>query len=501
MRALYQAGANAPVWFVGARPRPEAQEVIKALRAADSRGLPPDEYDVELLTGGWEAANGEPGLDPRATALLDSALSLLYMRYLADVHVGRIDPKRLNIGFDIEPKRLNLADLVRKAIAERRVRETVAEAEPPFQRYRLLKEALPYYRKLAADHALPDAPTVRKLSPGDPYDGVPQLTELLAALGDLPARESMPDPGGLYSGELVEAVRRFQVRHGLNPDGVLGRASFARLNVLPERRVRQIELSLERFRWLPEAEGPVIAINLPSFRLWCFDAPAPGGRPTLEMKVVVGKALDTQTPVFGEQMRYVVFRPYWNVPYSIAIKETLPAIERDPGYLDANEMEIVSGPGDDAPRTAPAPESPDQVRSGASRIRQRPGPRNALGLVAFMFPNAANVYLHSTPAPSLFARDRRDLSHGCIRAADPVGLAEWVLRGVPGWDRARILQALAATGPPQRVDLPRPIPVLIFYTTAVSDTEGRIAFFEDIYGHDRPLESALTWASAPHPDP
>jgi murein L,D-transpeptidase YcbB/YkuD len=509
MRTLYEPVANAPVWFAGRRPLPQAQDVIRVLREADTRGLPPGEYDVDLLAQWWAAANGEPGLDARETGLFDAALSLDYMRHLADVHLGRINPKELGIGFDIEPKRLNLPDLVRKAIAEGRVRETVAEAEPRFRQYGWLKEALPYYRKLAFDRALPEVATVRKLSPGDRYDGLPQLAKVLAALGDLPAQESMPAGAparGFYDGDLVEAVKRFQGRHGLNSDGVLGAATLGRLNVLPEQRVRQIELSLERLRWLPESVGPVIGINIPSFRLWCFDLPALGGKPTLEMKIVVGKALDTQTPVFGERMRYVVFRPYWNVPYSIAVKETLPAIEREPGYLDANDMEIACGAGDDASIVAPTEESLALVSTGECRIRQRPGPGNALGLVAFMFPNDANVYLHGTPASGLFARDRRDLSHGCLRAEDPRELAAWVLRGVPGWDRARVEQALAATGPPQRVDLPRPIPVLIVYTTAVSDVDGRIAFFEDIYGHDQRLESALmarvtscAWSGLPFP--
>jgi murein L,D-transpeptidase YcbB/YkuD len=257
------------------------------------------------------------------------------------------------------------------------------------------------------------------------------------------------------------------------------------------RRVRLLELALERLRWLPvPADGPVIVVNLAAFRLWAFDRAGGVSRPGPSMKVVVGRALRSQTPVLGEELRYLIFRPYWNIPPSIARNETVPAARRDPGYLAANDMEIVAADRDDSPVFPATPDNLARVGAGGLRIRQRPGPKNSLGRIKFIFPNNANVYLHDTPARGLFALERRDLSHGCVRVAEPVALAEWALRGVPGWTRERIEKAMSE-GPPQQVNLPAPIPVILFYATAAVDARGQAAFFEDIYGHDRRLDERL----------
>ena len=239
-------------------------------------------------------------------------------------------------------------------------------------------------------------------------------------------------------------------------------------------RVRQIELALERLRWLPHLEGErFIGINIPMFRLWAWDATRAGGKASFQTDVIVGRALNTRTPVFVEEMEHVVFRPYWNVPSSIVRNEILPAMSRQPDYLRRHNMEIVSAPG------API------------RIRQRPGASNALGLVKFVFPNDDGVYLHGTPAPALFARARRDLSHGCVRAQDPVGLAEWVLADRPEWTRERILAAMHGEET-LRVELSRPIRVILFYLTAVVTPEdGLVHFVNDIYGHDARLDRML----------
>jgi murein L,D-transpeptidase YcbB/YkuD len=255
--------------------------------------------------------------------------------------------------------------------------------------------------------------------------------------------------------------------------------------------VRQLELALERLRWLPDlGTQPFVAINIPMFRLWARD-PAAGDGARMSSAVVVGRALDTQTPVLFEEMRYLVFRPYWNVPRSILVKEVLPALARDASWLRRNDMEIVRGAGDDALVVALDAASLAGLRQGSLRVRQRPGPRNSLGLVKFIFPNDASVYLHGTPATALFGRARRDFSHGCVRVEDPVGLAQWVLRGQPQWTRARIEAAMA--GPASlRVDLQRPLPVILFYVTAtVIPDDGALHFADDIYGHDARLASAL----------
>ena len=253
-----------------------------------------------------------------------------------------------------------------------------------------------------------------------------------------------------------------------------GRAPGLAPGVSVSARVRQIELALERLRWLPHLEGErFIGINIPMFRLWAWDATRMDGKASFQTNVIVGRALNTRTPVFVEEMEHIVFRPYWNVPASIVRNEIVPAMSRQPDYLRRHNMEIVSAPGTPL------------------RIRQRPGDTNALGLVKFVFPNDDGVYLHGTPAPALFAHARRDFSHGCVRVQDPVGLAEWVLADRPEWTREGILAAMHGDES-FRVELSRPIRVILFYLTAVVTPEdGIVHFVNDIYGHDARLDRML----------
>ena len=303
---------------------------------------------------------------------------------------------------------------------------------------------------------------------------------------------SAPTVGERYSGPLVEGVRRFQLRHGLEVDGVLGKATLAALQVPMAWRVRQIELALERLRWLPPLSGPrLIALNIPMFQVWGWDALPPNDVPSFETDVIVGRARSTRTPVLAGKLQEVIFRPYWNVPRSILLNEILPAIRRDPEYLSRQAMELVQGQGDDAPVVEASPENLTLLRQGRLRLRQRPGPRNALGAVKFMFPNDQHVYMHATPAQSLFKRNRRDFSHGCVRVKDPVALAEWVLRDEGDWPRERVQAAMSADRS-QQVRLTRPIDVLLFYTTAGIMPDGTIRFAEDIYDHDTRLDLALS---------
>jgi L,D-transpeptidase YcbB len=214
------------------------------------------------------------------------------------------------------------------------------------------------------------------------------------------------------------------------------------------------------------------------FRLWAWDVIPPSGDPLFGMDVIVGRALRTQAPVFVEQLREVIFRPHWNVPPSIVRQEIIPILARDPEYLRRQQMEIVRGPGDDARVVAGTAENLMLLRQGALRLRQRPGPHNALGLVKFVFPNTENVYMHGTPAQELFGRSRRDFSHGCVRVENPIALAEWALKEQPEWTRDRIVSAMSAT---QSIHVPlsRPIQVILFYTTAaVMPDDGTIRFAE-----------------------
>ncbi len=262
------------------------------------------------------------------------------------------------------------------------------------------------------------------------------------------------------------------------------------------QRVRQIELTLERWRWLPDFSHPPIIVNIPQFRLFAFHTLQDRRDDILQMDVIVGKAYPTtRTPVFMQDMKYVVFRPYWNVPYSITRKEMIPAIRKDPGYLAKERLEIVDGQGKVLPYSDTTLE---QLARGALRLRQAPGPDNSLGLIKFMLPNRYNVYLHSTPAHSLFNRSVRAFSHGCIRVKDPVALAQYVLRDTPGnWTAATIRTALEKGPDNTIVRLKTPIPVAIMYATVLAQEDGQVLFFKDLYGHDAKLEQLLHLPALP----
>ncbi len=342
-----------------------------------------------------------------------------------------------------------------------------------------LETALPQYRQQAVDPALLDAwrtplpPIGRKLEPGKPYAGMALLIRRLVALGDLPADTALP---ARYEGAVVAGVTAFQHRHGLEPDGVIGKETLAQLAISPAARVRQIELNIERLKQMPSAPR-LLLVNIPEFRLHAFAQ----DQAVMHMKVIIGSALETRTPLFTEEMRFIEFSPYWNVPPSIARKETIPRLRKEPAYFDEQGFEFYSGKtGAD---TTLSEENLDAVLQGKLRIRQRPGPRNALGDIKFVFPNSDNIYMHHTPAVRLFDKARRDFSHGCIRVEVPLALALFVLDD-PEWDAGRI-QAAMARGKSSTLRLREPLPVVIAYLTALPGEGGHIRFFPDLYGLDK----------------
>jgi murein L,D-transpeptidase YcbB/YkuD len=496
MQVLYGSAAR-PFWFRDGKALPQAGQAIALIQDAGNRGLDPEDYDADYLASTWRDLQAGKDLDPDALARFDTALSLDLFRLISDLHIGRITPRKVGVGFDVGPKKYDLPALVRDAVQGNHIVATVDAAEPHLALYRRLGQALVTYRRIAAG---PEMRTVRvqaTVKPGEPFANAPILAYRLAAFGDLDAAAA-EKVDGTYSEPLVAAVRRFQGRHGLAADGVLGKATGAAIDVPPSQRVRQIELALERLRWLPELpDGPFLAVNLPAFQVWGFDSLNTTGRPSLAMRIVVGKALDTRTPVFEENMQYVVFRPYWNVPPSIIRGELVPALRASSSALDKRDMELVRGY-DDAKTLPVTADNIDQLARGKLLVRQRPGPRNSLGLAKFIFPNANNIYMHGTPSQALFERARRDFSHGCIRLEDPAKMAAFVLRDQPEWTPDRIAAAMAGAQP-TRVGLVRPIPVIIFYTTCAVDLEGVVHFYDDIYKHDARLDEELQTGYAYQP--
>jgi L,D-transpeptidase YcbB len=500
LRALYQRRGHLPLWIdAERRPGRDATDALTILRSAAEEGLDPPDYGVEqldrLMSKLRTTAPSIPDL-----AAFDVALSGGLLRYFHHVHSGRVDPRALGLRLKVPADRHDFPALLQAAVADRRMAETIADLRPQLAQYRALQMMLSRYRSIAGSGDSPGAaisPLSRVVHPGETYVGVDALQRRLVAFGDLRAGTFGSAESTVYGGALVEGVKRFQIRHGLTDDGILGQSTQAALRVPLSRRVRQIELALERLRWLPHlGDQRLLAINIPMFRLWAWDTIPPNGDPLFGMDVIVGRALRTQTPVFVEQLREVIFRPYWNVPPSIVRREILPILARDPAHLRRQQMEIVQGPGDDARVVDETAENRARLRQGILRLRQRPGPHNALGLVKFVFPNAENVYMHGTPAQELFSRSRRDFSHGCVRLEDPIALAEWALKEQPEWTRGRIVAAMTGTES-IRVPLLKPIQVILFYTTAaVMPDDGTIHFAEDIYRHDELLDRALARMTA-----
>jgi murein L,D-transpeptidase YcbB/YkuD len=324
-----------------------------------------------------------------------------------------------------------------------------------------------------------------KLVPGQDYAGSAGLMQKLVALGDMGPDAAISTR---YEATLVDGVKAFQLRHGLQADGIIGKGTWAQLNVPISARVRQIELTLERLRWTPLLLGKrMIVVNVPEFVLRAYEVDE--GKITVKttMNVIVGKALDKRTPLFFQDMSLIEFSPYWNIPSSIARAETVPKLRRDPSHFNREGLEFVADGQVD--RTL-SPANLAAVLAGQMRIRQRPGPRNALGDIKFIFPNTDNIYLHHTPAPHLFKQDRRDFSHGCIRVEDPVALARFVLQQQPAWTAERIQEAMESEKS-KTIRVQPPLPVVIAYATAIARADGKIHFFADIYGHDKLLDLAL----------
>jgi len=494
LRSAYAQRANAPVWSRNGHPTPQAAALVHELQRADSYGLQPEDYGGDELAQ-LAARNGPTaGADSERWARFDVELSAAALRLLSDLHFGRIKPAAAGFNLQGGHEPLDLAAALTGLAAANDVGKAIAAAEPPFHHYALLKGSLARYLDLLQHPELRHLTAIsHSLKPGDAYAGAPALRRLLVALGDMPAASATPAEDNSYSPELSAGVRAFQQRHGMAADGVLGKGTFSALTTSFAKRVRQIDLTLERWRWLPPFATPPIIVNIPQFRLFAFRTTEDRVAEILQMDVIVGKTYPrTQTPVFESDMRYVVFRPYWDIPPSILRNEMLPKIRANPGYLAAQRLQIVNGQGDNSPVVPASPEAIAGLANGRYRLRQMPGEDNALGLVKFMFPNTYNVYLHSTPAHRLFNETVRTFSHGCIRVSDPVALATHVMRDEPGdWTREKIDATMHADTQTVRVNLQHPITVLILYGTALATEAGPILFFDDIYGYDRKLEQQL----------
>ena len=490
VRELYDSFDGALPWIREFRPTSQALAMISLLKDADREGLNPEDYDGSRWGGRISALEQSSPAPESDLVRFDVALTVSAMRYVSDLHLGRVNPRLLHFGLDIGHTNFDLSEFLRQNLVDASdIDAAIATLEPPFPTYRRTLNALRTYLELARrDDGEPLSVPRKAIRPGDSYASLPRLIRRLVLLGDLPEKQNGAVFSKLYQGTLVAAVKHFQQRHGLEPNGLIDAQTVKDLNTPISRRVAQLQLTLERLRWLPhQFQRPPIIVNIPEFRLRAVDEQYHW---VLFMKVVVGRAYQHQTPVFAANIKSVIFRPYWNVPLSIVRAELLPHIRKDRAYLVKNSYEVVDGAGTVMSQGLVSEQIQRQLSAGKLGVRQVPGPNNALGLLKFDFPNPHDVYMHGTPATELFSRSRRDFSHGCIRVEDPVALAAWLLRANPEWTPDRIRAATLAEKT-FRVDLERPIPVLIVYGTAAVMEDGEVHFFRDIYGQDAALEQAL----------
>ena len=487
LQKFYEPAGYTPAWVQDNRPSSQALSLIELFKNAWNKGLEPEAYDASR----WDARiNALQGPSPDIAGF-DLALTVCAMRYISDLRIGRINPQHFKFGLNVQQKKYDLAQFLRDRVMRAPNESALLDSvEPPFAGYRRTEQALARYVEFArTDNGEKLPASAKPVRPGEKYPGTPRLAQFLKLVGDFPEGVNLSADPELYDGTLVEAVKRFQRRHGLDGDGVLGPRTLKQLNIPLSDRVRQLQLALERWRWLPDNfSAPPIIVNIPDFRLRALDE---SNKVALDMRVVVGKAVRTQTPVFSRDMSYIVLRPYWNVPPSILRGEIVPAIQRNRNYIEQKRYEVTTLDGKVVTSGVISDDVLERLKAGKLAVRQKPGPNNSLGLVKLMFPNEYNVYLHSTPAPTLFSQSRRDFSHGCIRVEKPAELAAWVLRKNSGWTVERVRKAMETGNDNVTVNLAQKVPVFIIYATAIAYENNEVHFHDDIYGHDAKLAAAL----------
>ncbi len=468
-----------PIWFSSHRSQKNLADVLSILNNAAKDGLTPVNYDVGLLK---ELIN-KPNPDANETAAYDVAITVSLLRFLHDLRQGQIDPRDIQYPVHIASKPpLDIANLLRQHLSSESLIDLVAQFEPKAKQYQQLKHILHRMQPFAIPAGLQEFKPDKLLRPGAKHRQVVILREYLNAMG-LMQQSNQPESQS-YDNELVAAIEKIQKERGLKADGIIGPSTVALFKMSSNEKIAQIELAMERARWIPDADGgPMILVNIPAFELWAFNS-ADDANP-LNMKVIVGKSPGNQTPVLWEEMKYLEFMPYWNIPKTIFEKEIRPKWASNQSYLASHDIELVRHQNSDA-----------QGGGSYIRARQRPGKKNPLGRVKFVFPNAADVYLHDTPARTAFSRPRRDLSHGCVRVSEPERLAEFVLSNQEGWDKENIRQAMSAAKT-RHVTLKRSVPVLFYYATTFVDHENQLRFYPDVYGQDEALKKALQKAQMP----
>ena len=492
-------------WFRNHELVPQAETMLSVISKAADEGLDPKDYQTANFDQLFKELDAARSDTTRRNALekkIDVALSGTYFNYASDFYRGTVDPRAVkSIDWNVKRNKVKLHKALMTILKERESTYGYYDFEPLHPEYDRLKKALADYRELQRNGGWPTLPATTKLVPGATSPAVALLRERLlgvkAAVSgtETPAvtvsnQSGQPAAGPApaaqkYDASLVTAVKEFQRLNGLKPDGVVGGETLRQLNVPLTQRIDQVMLNMERWRWIPKKFEPdYLLVNIPEYTLHVME----DGKEAFNMPVIVGKKLH-ETPIFSDKVEFVVLAPYWNVPFSIIANELRPKLVANAqGTLDRLDMEVVKGWGANA--TPVDPNSIDWAnvseKTWKYTLRRRPGPKNDLGNVKFIFPNSNDIYLHDTPHDELFSQTKRGFSHGCVRVAEPIKLAEYLLRNKPGWDENTILETIG-TRQEKYVTLPEKLPVYLVYFTTWVDNDGKVHFRDDIYGHDKSL--------------
>lgn len=474
---FYERRGFQPTWVTSEGPTALADSLIAAIAGAEREGLRPADYHLPRIRSLLAT-----GTAPYTLVDLDLLLTDAFLTYGSHLVSGRVDPVAMHPEWTARGREADLVQVLDGAVASGAVGQALGSLLPEQPEYYTLRSTLARYREIAGNGGLPEIPG-RPLRPGERDPAVPTLREWTRLTGDLAAGAAVPADPELMDPALAAAVKRLQERHGMVPSGVVNLQTSAVMNVPVEQRIREIELNMERWRWLPRDLGHRhIRVNIAGLYVHVLE----GDSIAFTSRVMVGQRY-RMTPVFSDRMTYLVLNPTWTIPPGILEEDKLPLIRRDRNYLRANRIRVLDTAGREVD-----PSSIDwsTVTGRTSyRFRMDPGPENPLGNVKFMFPNVHSIYLHDTPSRE-FDRGRRDFSSGCIRVEHPMDLAEYLLRDDPRWTRARIDAAVRAGGE-QTIPLRSPLPVHLLYWTAWADLDGGVHFGEDIYDRDDALDRAL----------
>jgi murein L,D-transpeptidase YcbB/YkuD len=475
LKDWYSANEYQPLWVGPAGANGKAQDFIEILKDAGHEGLKPGDYPAKEIEARINA-------DPADGEVL---LSRAFVHYISDLRTGRLSPRKVDPALFVQPGEIDREAILQAAREAHGIKQAVERFTPANPIYRRLRRVLAEYRDIADKGGWPSVPEGPSLKPGMRDDRVAALRARLMATKDLVYAGDDP---ALYDEALTQAVERFQARHGLEADGVVGRQTIAELNVPVQHRIEQIIVNMERWRWMPDDLGErYILVNLAGFEMDVVES----GAMVMNMRVIAGKPY-RRTPVFSSDMTYLEFNPTWTVPPTIAKHDILPKLRQDAGYLGKNDIRVFLGWQENAAQLAPSAIDWNAVdpKRIPYRFRQDPGPNNALGRVKFMFPNRFDVYLHDTPSRELFSKRVRSFSSGCVRVERPLELAEYLTRDLPGWNRRHIEEVIASRKTTV-VRLARPVPVHLTYSTVWIGEGGTIHFRDDIYARDDLLFQAL----------